>query len=158
MDLLVNLLIWFAALSAGIMAGVYFTFSVFVMRSLAELGDEAGAQAMQSINRVILRSAFLPLFFASTLACAALVVLGLIGMAGPQGWAVIAGSAVYVIGMFVVTVIGNVPLNNRLDAADPASAEGKAMWATYLARWTPLNHIRTLACTAAMGLLIAGLG
>ncbi|KWV92390.1 DUF1772 domain-containing protein [Erythrobacter sp. YT30] len=157
MTLPVVLLIWFAALSAGIMAGVYFTFSVFVMRSLAELGDEAGARAMQSINRVILKSAFLPLFFASTLACAALVVLGLIGMAGPQSWAVIAGSAVYVIGMFVVTVIGNVPLNDRLDAVDPASAEAKAMWATYLARWTPFNHVRTLASIAAMGLLIVGL-
>ena len=157
MTLPIVLLIWFAALSAGIMAGVYFTFSVFVMRSLAALGDEAGARAMQSINRVILKSAFLPLFFASTLACAALVVLGLIEMAGPQAWAVIAGSAVYVIGMFVVTVIRNVPLNNRLDAVDPASAEGKAMWATYLARWTPFNHVRTLACIAAMGLLIVGL-
>lgn len=158
MEMLVTPLIWFAAVSAGIMAGVYFTFSVFVMRSLAELGDEPGARAMQSINRVILKSAFLPLFFASTLACAALIVLGLIGMAGPQGWAVIAGSAVYVIGMFVVTVIGNVPLNNKLDAVDPASAEGKAMWATYLKRWLPFNHIRTLACTAAMVLLVIGLG
>ncbi|QFT78807.1 DUF1772 domain-containing protein [Erythrobacter sp. THAF29] len=158
MEMLVTLLIWFAAVSAGIMAGVYFTFSVFVMRSLAQLGDEPGARAMQSINRVILKSAFLPLFFASTLACAALIVLGLIGMAGPQGWAVIAGSAVYVVGMFVVTVIGNVPLNNRLDAVDPASAEGKAMWENYLARWLPFNHIRTLACTAAMVLLVIGLG
>ena len=102
MTLPVTLLIWFAALSAGIMAGVYFTFSVFVMRSLAELGDEPGARAMQSINRVILKSAFLPLFFASTLACAVLVVIGLIGMAGPQGWAVIAGSAISVIGRTVL--------------------------------------------------------
>ena len=57
MDLIILALVWFSAVSAGIMAGVYFTFSTFAMRSFAELGDEAGARAMQSINRVILRSA-----------------------------------------------------------------------------------------------------
>ncbi|MDJ0979792.1 MAG: DUF1772 domain-containing protein [Erythrobacter sp.] len=157
MNLTVAILIWFSMVSAGIMAGVYFTFSVFVMRSLAELGDEAGARAMQSINEIIQRSLLLPLFFASTLACAALVALGAMGLAGPQAWLLIAGGATYVIGMFVVTVIGNVPLNNRLDAVDAASAEGAAMWREYLARWTPLNHVRTAACTLAMGLFIAAL-
>ncbi|MEM7781178.1 MAG: anthrone oxygenase family protein [Pseudomonadota bacterium] len=158
MDSVSNGLIWFSAISAGIMAGVYFTFSVFAMRSFAELGDEAGARAMQSINRVIQQSAFLPLFFLSTLTSAALVVLGFFGMAGTRPEMAIAGGGVYVVGMFVVTVVGNVPLNNKLDAADPASEEGKAVWADYLARWTRLNHVRTLACTASLALLIGALG
>jgi uncharacterized membrane protein len=103
---------------------------------------------------VIVKSLFLPIFFLSTLACAALVVLGLMGFAGPL---VIAGSAAYVIGMFVVTVAGNVPLNDRLDAADAASEDGKALWRDYLVRWTRLNHVRTLACTASMALFVAGM-
>lgn len=157
MDIVITSLLWFAAISAGIMAGVYFTFSFFAMRAFADLGDEAGARAMQSINVVIQRSAFLPLFFASTLACAALVVLGVMGMVGPQGAWAIAGGAVYVVGMFGVTLVGNVPLNNRLDAVDPASQEGAAMWREYLARWTPLNHARTVACTVSMVLLVLSL-
>lgn len=157
MELLFEGLLWFAALSAGIMAGVYFTFSVFAMRSFAELGDEPGARAMQAINRVIQRSAFLPLFFLSTLACAVLAGMGLAGMGGAERGAVIAGGALYVVGMFVVTVAGNVPLNNRLDRADPASEEGRAAWRDYLVRWTRLNHIRTLACIASMALLVAGM-
>ncbi|MEL7319718.1 MAG: anthrone oxygenase family protein, partial [Pseudomonadota bacterium] len=64
---------------------------------------------------------------------------------------------VYVIGMFGVTLVGNVPLNNRLDAVDPASQEGAAMWREYLARWTPLNHARTVACTVSMALLVLSL-
>lgn len=158
METLATCLIWFSAISAGIMAGVYFTFSVFAMRSFAELGDEAGARAMQSINRVIQQSAFLPLFFLSTLTCAALVVLGVLGMAGERPEMAIAGGAVYGVGMFVVTVVGNVPLNNKLDAADPASEEGKVVWAEYLTRWTRLNHVRTFACTLSMALLITALG
>ncbi len=158
MTLVIQLITWFALLSAGIMAGVYFTFSVFVMRSLAELGEEPGARAMQSINRVIVRSAFLPLFFLSTLACAALVVLGALGMiGGTAAPKIMVGGAIYVIGMFVVTVVGNVPLNNRLEAADPSSEAGKAIWREYLTRWTQLNHIRTLSCMVAMALLVMGL-
>lgn len=158
MDIVTTALIWFSAISAGIMAGVYFTFSVFAMRSFADLGDEAGARAMQVINRVIQQSAFLPLFFLSTLTCAALVVLGVLGMAGARPEMAIAGGGVYVLGMFVVTALGNVPLNNTLDGADPSSEEGKAVWGDYLTRWTRLNHVRTLACTVSMALLIAALG
>ena len=153
MDILMTSLLWFSIISVGIMAGVYFTFSFFAMRAFAELGDEAGARAMQSINRVIVQSAFLPLFFASTLACAALAVLGLMGFGGDTSLLMAAGGGVYVVGMFVVTVAGNVPLNNRLDAADPATPEGAQVWHTYLARWTPLNHVRTVSCTLAMVLL-----
>jgi uncharacterized membrane protein len=150
MESIVTALTWFALVSAGVMAGVYFTFSVFAMRAFAALGDEAGARAMQSINRVILKSAFLPLFFLSTLASLALVAIGLAGMAGAGGTALAAGGALYVVGMFGVTAAGNVPLNNRLDAADPASEAGQALWRLYLRRWTALNHLRTLACTAAL--------
>ena len=154
MEPIVFALNWFALISAGIMAGIYFTFSVFAMRSFAELGDEPGARAMQVLNRVIVRTAFLPLFFASTLACAGLVVLGLMGFAGPL---VTAGAAAYVLGMFVVTVAGNVPLNNKLDAVDAASEEGRSTWRAYLTRWTRFNHVRTASCTAAMVLLVAGM-
>ena len=39
----------------------------------------AGMLAMQSINRIIVKTLFLPIFFASSLASAALVVLALLG-------------------------------------------------------------------------------
>ena len=123
----------------------------------AALGDEAGARAMQSINRVIVRTLFLPIFFLSSLASAAIVVLGLL-VGGQSAWLMVAGGLVYLLGMFGVTVAGNVPLNNRLDAADPASAEGQAIWRDYLVRWTRLNHIRTLACIVALVLAMLALG
>ncbi len=154
---LVDLLLWFTMLSVGIMAGVYFTFSAFVMRSLDVIGRPAGMLAMQSINRVIVRSPFLPLFFGSTLAAAVLAVMALLDMAPPGAMWLLAGSATYVIGMFVVTIAGNVPLNNALDAADAASAEGEAMWQRYMSRWVAWNHVRTVACTLSLGLLVAAL-
>lgn len=155
--MLVEGLLWFAAVSAGVMAGVYFTFSAFAMRSFAALGEEYGARAMQSLNRVILQSAFLPLFMLSSLVCAALVVLALLGQADAAQVEVLAGGALYVVGMFVVTAAGNVPLNNRLDTADVTSAEGRAVWADYQKRWIRLNHVRTAACTLSCVLLVQAL-
>ena len=149
-----NTLLWIAVILVGVMAGVYYTFSAFVMRSLQALDEPCGMLAMQSINRIIVKSSFLPAFFASTLACAVLVVLAGLDMGAPGAMETLFGGAVYVVGMFGVTVAGNVPLNNKLEAADATSPEGSAMWAHYLSRWTLWNHVRTLACTVSFVLLI----
>ena len=58
MEIVIDGLLWFTAISVGIMAGVYFTFSAFVMRSLDAIEAPAGMLAMQSINRIILKSVF----------------------------------------------------------------------------------------------------
>jgi uncharacterized membrane protein len=68
------------------------------------------------------------------------------------GW-IVAGAVLHVVGSFVLTMVANVPLNNRLDAADPDSPAGAEVWADYLVRWTAWNHIRTVLCAAATAAL-----
>jgi uncharacterized membrane protein len=51
-------------------------------------------------------------------------------------------------------MICNVPLNNRLAAVEPESAEGKVVWTHYLRVWTAWNHVRTAASLAAMACFI----
>jgi uncharacterized membrane protein len=46
-------------------------------------------------------------------------------------------------------MICNVPRNNRLAKADPASTEGARVWTAYLREWTAWNHVRTIASAAA---------
>jgi uncharacterized membrane protein len=48
----------------GLMAGVYFAFSVVVMKSLAELPAFHAAKAMNKINDVIINTVFYPFFLA----------------------------------------------------------------------------------------------
>ena len=158
MEILVDSLLWFTTISVAIMAGVYFTFSTFVMRSLAEIAAPAGMLAMQSINRVIVKSIFLPIFFGSTLASAALVALALFQPAKPGARYMAIGAGLYFIGMFVVTVARNVPLNNRLEATAADGPEGADIWALYLSKWTAWNHIRTVSCTGSLALLIMAIG
>ena len=154
MEIITNTMLWFTAISVGIMAGVYFTFSAFVMRSLDAIEAPAGMLAMQSINRVIVKSPFLPIFFGSTITCAALVVVAIADISAAGSISMLVGGAAYVIGMFVVTVAGNVPLNNRLETTVADGPGGPAMWELYLKRWTVWNHVRTLACLLSMAMLI----
>lgn len=60
-----------------VMAGIYFAFSAFVMKSLAAITPDAGIAAMPSINRVIVKTIFLPLFIGTTIIAIASVVWAL---------------------------------------------------------------------------------
>jgi len=157
MELVIDGLLWFTTVLVGVMAGVYFAFSAFVMKSLDEIDAPAGMLAMQSINRVIVRSTFLPIFFASSLASVALIALMLIEPSTIGSRWALWGSVLYFLGMFAVTLVGNVPLNNRLEAANAKGPDGVEMWSLYLRKWTRWNHIRTIACTGSLVLFILAL-
>ncbi|WP_342711315.1 anthrone oxygenase family protein [Bradyrhizobium sp. B124] len=156
-NVLTSGLLWFSALGCGLLAGVYFTFSAFVMTALGRIDQAAGVSAMNAINVDIVRSLFMPVFLGTTLSCAGLVVLGGLRWQEPGALAMICGGGLYVVGMFVVTVVFNVPLNDQLAATDPASTAAAPVWAHYLTDWTFWNHARTIASLAATALLIAAI-
>jgi uncharacterized membrane protein len=112
---------------------------------------------MNSINATILGSLFMPLFFGTTIAAAVLGVPAIMRWGEPGTAFMLAGGAIYFVGMFLITVIFNVPLNNELARAHPAHADTAAIWARYLSDWTFWNHVRTVASTAASALFIAAL-
>lgn len=137
-----------AAISCGLIAGIFFAFSVFIMKALGAIPANEGVAAMQSINAVIVRTAFIPLFF-----CTGLLGAGLAAWAflrgGPGGTMLIAGGLLYIVGTLLLTIVFNVPLNNRLAAHASDSAQAAQVWAAYLKDWTFWNHARTAASTAA---------
>lgn len=144
-------LLWLSAIGAALICGVFFAFSTFIMTALDRAGQAHGMAAMNWINTTILRSLFMPLFLGSTLTSAALVVLAIIHWNDGAGIAGIclAGGLLYVLGTFVSTMVFNVPLNNALAVADPASAASADIWRRYLKEWTFWNHVRTLASLIA---------
>jgi len=150
-------LLWFSAVGCGLMAGVYFAFSAFVMTSFARLGPAAGMAAMNSINVEIVKSTFMPLFLGTTLTAAAAVVLAFLRWGEPGSMVMLAGGAIYVVGMFLVTMICNVPLNDALAAVDLSSAEGASLWARYLREWTFWNHARTAASIGSTILFVVAI-
>jgi uncharacterized membrane protein len=157
MQTLVTGLLWLSAIGCGLMAGLYFAFSTFVMAALGRIDQAAGIAAMNAINRTIVQSLFLPVFMGSTLTCLALAVLAPLRWDEPGAALWLAGGALYAAGMFVVTMLFNVPLNNALAAVQPGSGEAGAVWARYLSDWTWWNHVRTIASTLAFALFIAAI-
>jgi uncharacterized membrane protein len=80
------------ALGAGLVAGVFFAFSSFVMKALAQLPAEQGVAAMQRINVVVLNPAFLGVFV-GTAAIAGLCAAGALFSWGTPGSALLLVAA-----------------------------------------------------------------
>ena len=136
---------------AALVGGVFLAFSDFVMRGLALTEGAGGIEAMQQINRTVLRSIFLTTFLALVPACIAMAVYAGVKLSGSAQLLFVAGAAIYCITVFAVTMFGNVPMNNRLEALPPASPEALDYWNTYGRVWTRWNHVRTVGSWAAAG-------
>jgi uncharacterized membrane protein len=156
-DTLLAALAFVLALGSGLVAGIFFAFSTFVMRALARLPAADGIAAMQSINIVVINPLFLGLFMGTALLGLAAGAMTLIDWQGAPSICLLAGSALYVIGSFGVTLLGNVPLNNALAKVPAESAEGRAVWARYLKDWVRWNHVRTIAALLAGAAFILAL-
>lgn len=140
----------------GLTAGLFFVFSNTIMPALGLRPPADGAAVMQQINRTIQNPLFLVLFMGTGLVCLLLAVGAPFSGRAGAAWIVI-GAVLYLVGSIGLTFVVNVPMNNRLDAADPTSAEGGRIWADYLSRWTAWNRVRALACVAATAALTIGL-
>lgn len=145
------LLLVAALVGAGLVTGLLFAFSNFMLDALAELDTEAGMFAMRLINRRIQNPMFFLLFFGTPLVCAAIAGLAALSPEQPERWWLIAGSALYLIGPLGITLMHNVPLNHKLEAEDWSNAE--RVWPAYRRRWQFWNHIRTLLGMLAFGAL-----
>jgi len=144
-----------ATLGCGLIGGVFFAFSTFVMGALSRLPAPQGIAAMQSINVVVLNPRFLTPFVGTALLSAFLVVGGLFLRPG-NAFLWIAG-LLYLAGTFLVTMVCNVPRNDALAVVDPLSAEAARLWSAYVPGWTLWNHVRTAAALAASALLTLAL-
>jgi uncharacterized membrane protein len=146
-----------AALGSGLVGGVFFGFSGFVMKALARLRPAQGIATMQSINVMAVTPPLMIALFGTALACVALVVSSLLKWREPVAMLRLMGGGVYLIGAVLVTIVFNVPLNNTLATVDPESAEGATQWTRYVPRWTAWNSVRTVATIVASALLTLAL-
>jgi uncharacterized membrane protein len=138
-----------AALGCGLIAGVFFAFSTFVMKALARLPAAQGIAAMQSINVVVLNPAFLAAFLGTAAVCVLLLVHSLLRWHEPSATYRLAGSVLYLVGTVLVTRAFHIPRNDTLAKVDPASGDAARLWADYVQSWTAWNHVRAAAALLA---------
>jgi uncharacterized membrane protein len=149
LDLFLSSLALVAGLACGLVAGVFFAFSTFVMKALARIAPSEGIAAMQSINVVVLNAWFLSLFLGTAALCVVALVVSLLRW-NESGIAwMLAGGLLYLAGTVLVTVACNVPRNEALAKVAPSEPAAANFWARYVAGWTAWNHVRTAAALAA---------
>ena len=156
-DGLVFILTLLALLGCGLVAGIFFAFSTFIMKALGKIPAPQGIAAMQSINIVVINPWFLTAFFGTAIVCLVLALAAVLGSARSGTGLLLAGSLLYLVGTILVTMVCNVPRNNALAAVEQESAEGAQLWANYLQSWTFWNHVRTLAALVAASLFALAL-
>jgi len=138
-----------AVIICAIISGVFLAFSDFVMKSLAIAQPSVGIISMQLINRKVYGSLFLIILMGFAACSLILAYIALVYLTGSASSWVLAGSGIYLLGVFLVTVVFNVPMNNKLDALDHSTLATANYWKTYASSWTMWNHVRTLSSAAA---------
>lgn len=158
MPTLQNILLASATTTTALMAGLFYAYSCSVNPGLSRLSDAAYLGAMQAINRAILN----PLFFIGFLGTALLLPLSTWVNYGqplsPRFWLLLGATLVYLTGVFGVTMLGNVPLNEGLDSFNieiASSTELAVQRATFELPWNQFNTIRTVSSIVAVLLIIA---
>jgi uncharacterized membrane protein len=141
------------AVGCGLMAGLLFAFSNFVMRALLQQPPESGIRTMQAINSLIQNPIFFVLFFGTTVVALFLVVTSALHLPQNGSMLLLLGSLLYLVGTFGVTVVFNVPLNNSLAEYSANTSDAAQYWQNYVAQWVRWNHVRTVASVLAAVLL-----
>jgi uncharacterized membrane protein len=142
-----------AAITMGLMAGVFAVFQHTIMPGLRNTDDHTFVAAFQSIDRAIINPWFMAGGFLGALLFTIAAAATNIGRA-TLPW-IIAALALYLIA-FVTTIAINVPLNDALKAAgnpdhidDLASVRERF----HETRWAAWNLVRVATTTGAFGCL-----
>lgn len=146
-----------ATVTTGLIAGLFYAFSCAVNLGLASQPDASYVASMQTINRRIQN----PLFFATFFGAACFLLLAFVLYLPHRRSArfplLVLACALYIGGGVLLTVVANVPLNERLDtvAADATPHTLAQARAAYEGPWNAWHTARTAASVLAFIALVA---
>lgn len=146
-----------AILLTGLMAGIFFTWSNAVKPGIGKLSDIEYLTALQSMNRVILNNAFKIIFLGAIIAVALVPVFYFNLYPKNIFWLFVFTLVIYWIGVFGVTVSGNIPLNEILDKTNLesiTSEEIKTLRKSIEVKWNNFNLIRCISSAITFLILI----
>jgi len=146
-----------AILLTGLMAGIFFTWSNAVKPGIGKLSDIEYLTALQSMNRVILNNAFKIIFLGAIIVVALVPVFYFNLYPKNIFWLFVFTLVIYWIGVFGVTVSGNIPLNEILDKTNLesiTSEEIKTLRKSIEVKWNNFNLIRCISSAITFLILI----
>jgi uncharacterized membrane protein len=145
-----------ATLTTGLVAGVFYAYSVSVDPGLAAQSDASYIATMQEINERIQNPLFFASFIGAVLFLLAALVVHLPRLRSGRFLLISLACLLYIGGGFLLTAFINVPMNNQLATVDPeapALVLSRAREA-YEGPWDFWNGVRTIFSTVAFLSLI----
>jgi len=149
--------LFLAILLTGLSAGLFYAWEVSVIPGTKRIPDRSYLETMQSINRAILNPAFFVVFFGSLLFLLVNSYLQYKEAVNLSFWIIAGATITYLIGTIGVTVMGNIPLNEALDAVnlnDLKSIELHHTRMAYEGKWNQWHSVRTVFSVLAFILSI----
>ncbi len=144
-------------LLTGLAAGLFYSYACSVTGGLGKLADREYLMAFQSIDSAIMNAWFFTSFMGSLVALPLATLLSYYGGVNSSFWLLLSATALYVVGVFGVTMAGNVPLNNMLKNVNMGTASSQELLSLrerFEASWNNLNLIRTVAAVISFLLAI----
>lgn len=144
-----------AIVSSGLMAGLFYGWVVSVIPGLRKVDNTTYVSTMQSINREIVNPWFVIPFMTVPLLLGATAIVEFRAGNNRRAWYLASAAVTYVVGVLGVTVGGNIPLNDTLDAVDLGSLAGDALDRTrhdYETPWNRWHNLRTAASVLAFAI------
>lgn len=140
----------------GLTAGLCFTWGNAVTPGIGNLSAIEYLKAFQQMNRTILNPIFLLVFMGPSL-LHLYNVLFLKNSSNSMFWMIIVAAALYILGIALVTIFGNVPLNNLIDKVDLtiiSTEDAESLRSTFENQWNTFHLIRTLSSCISFALLL----
>ncbi|MGD1959049.1 MAG: DUF1772 domain-containing protein [Fulvivirga sp.] len=138
----------------GLSAGLFYAWEFSVIPGAKRVADQTYIETMQAVNRAIINPAFMLIFFGSMLA----QTMSLYLHRGTTAfWLILSALATYFLGTILVTALGNVPLNNGLDALnlkDLSVEEINQHRSAYEPKWNKLHTVRTAFAVLSFSLML----
>ena len=152
-----NIFQFLSVLCGGLIAGLLFGYSCSVNIGVKSLENNEYIKAMQSINGAIQNPYFLIVFMCLLLLLPVASFLQYKEIANASFYFILTATVIYFVGVFGVTMVCNVPLNELLAKFDILTAttnEIAAMRQSFEKSWNTYHSIRTIASMVSFGLTI----
>ena len=145
-------------LFTGLTAGLCFTWSNAVTPGIGRLDNLTFLKSFQSMNRVIINGKFIVVFFGPVLLL--FLTSYLFKSNTTSFWLFLIAAILFFIGIGLVTVFGNIPLNEILDKSNLetlSKTELQELRNKFEQPWNNWHAIRTVSSFSAFVLLIIGM-
>jgi uncharacterized membrane protein len=145
-----------ATLTTGLVAGVFYAYSVSVDPGLAAQSDASYVATMQEINERIQNPLFFASFIGAVLFLLAALAVHLPRLRSGRFLLISLACLLYIGGGFLLTAFINVPMNDQLATVDPEAPPRVLARASevYEGPWDFWNGVRTVFSTLAFLALI----